>query len=674
MDFSKLGHPALVFAFCLSLYSCATSVYGAARRNRAWIISGRNAAFAVFAFLCIASLSLIHALVRHDFSYQYVAEYSSTAMPRQYVIAAFWGGMAGSMLLWAWMIGLLTTLVSLVNRRKQEDLMPYVIAVLMVNASFFLVLMLFGANPFERLPHPVAEGTQLNPLLQNPSMMIHPPTLYTGYVGMVVPFAFAMAALITGRLDDEWIRTTRRWTLFAWFFLGMGILLGAQWAYVELGWGGYWGWDPVENASLMPWLVATAFLHSVMIQEKKGMLKVWNVSLVSLAYVLSIFGTFLTRSGVLSSVHAFSNSKLGSYFLIYIALVAMGVVFLIARRWSHLQSDNEIEGFISKESSFLLNNLLLLGAALAIFWGTVYPVISEAIRGVKVTMAAPYFNRVMVPIGLTLLVLTGFCPLVAWRRASPENLKRNFKRPLVGALLAGVVMYMFGVRRLLGIVPLSCCAFVLGTVLLEFYRGTLARRAMTGEPAALSFANLIARNRRRYGGYIVHVGVVSLFAGITGSNVYKLEKEATLRVGESTNIGDYRLRYDKMDEVSNPERDRVIAHLAVWDHGRFVGTLLPEKNFHPDQDQPVTETAIRGTMRDDLYVILVEWSNKSAVGELPSATFKVFVNPLVGLVWLSGFFVLLGTTIAMLPDPVKAPAAARVREPVGLADQAVPVD
>ncbi|MBI3921665.1 MAG: heme lyase CcmF/NrfE family subunit [Armatimonadetes bacterium] len=650
----ELGHFSLIFALCFSIYAAGAGVFGARRHRRDFVGSARNSVFAVFCFLTIASCILIHELMVHNFGLRYVAEYSSSAMPKQYVFAAFWGGMAGSMLLWAWLVGLFGSLVAWQNRRQHEALMPYVLSTIMGTAAFFTAVMLFGANPFEQLAIPATHGTQLNPLLQNPSMMFHPPTLYVGYVGMVVPYAFGIAALATGKLDDTWIRITRRWTLFAWLFLGMGILMGAQWAYVELGWGGYWGWDPVENASFMPWLIATAFLHSVMIQEKKGMLKVWNVSLVCLMYIMSIFGTFLTRSGVLSSVHAFANSNLGPYFLMFIGGSVLLSCALTHRQWDKLKSEEEIESFVSKESSFLLNNLLLLGAAVAVFWGTVFPVLSEAVRGVKVTVAAPYFNRVMVPIGLALLALTGICPLIAWRRASPQNLKRNYLRPALAALVTALLLYVFGVRKLLAILPLSLCAFVVGTIVLEYYRGTLARRSITGEPLGLSFVNLIARNRRRYGGYIVHLGIVSLFAGITGSTVYKLEKEATLRIGENMKIGGYSLRYDQLKEQSTPARERVIASLAVWEGKRFIGTLLPEKNFHPDQDQPVTETAIRGTLKEDLYVILANWDRNS------TATFKVFVNPLITLVWLSGLFILTGTTIAMLPDPQKVPVAAYV--------------
>jgi cytochrome c-type biogenesis protein CcmF len=468
-----------------------------------------------------------------------------------------------------------------------------------------------------------------------------------------------MGALVSGRLDSQWIRSVRRWTLVAWLFNAVGILLGGQWAYVELGWGGYWAWDPVENASLMPWLTATAFLHSIMIQEKKGMLKVWNMSLVILTYTLSIFGTFLTRSGVISSVHAFAESSLGNYFLLYLAGVLLVAIVFLVKRLPQLQSDHRLESVISRESSFLFNNLFLVGIMFAVLWGTLFPIISEAVRGVKISVAAPFFNQVNVPLGLALLLLSGVCPLIAWRKASMRNLRRNFLYPLTWSFIATVVLYIAGIRHVVALISLSVCLFVCGTLLLEFTRGTQARRAASGGTVWQALVSLVRRNQRRYGGYIIHFGVVLIFVGITGSAAYQLEKDLVLQPGESGTLGGYTLRYDELTRLVQPTHEAFVAKVSVIRKGQHLTTLYPEKRLYFAQNQPTTEVALRTSPLEDLYIILAGFESSK------TATFKVFINPLVAWIWMGGLVMVLGTVIAIWPerrpqDPVSRQIGSRI--------------
>jgi len=509
---------------------------------------------------------------------------------------------------------------------------------------FFLILLSFISNPFERLAFRPPDGQGLNPLLQNPGMIFHPPTLFLGYVGFTVPFAFAIAALITGQLDDVWIGTTRKWTLFSWFFLGIGILLGAQWAYVELGWGGYWAWDPVENASLMPWLTGTAFLHSVMIQEKRGMLKVWNMVLIILTFCLCIFGTFLTRSGILSSVHSFGESTLGPFFFGFLLLVLVFSLGYLIYRLPSLKSEHQLDSLLSRESTFLFNNLILVGAAFSVFWGTIFPVISEAIKGVKITVGPPFFNQINVPIGLALLLLTGVCPLISWRRATGRNFRRNFFFPLIISLLFAVSLYFLGIRHPYACISFTLCFFVSVTIAIEFYRGTRARKELTKRGYLSAFLHLILRNRRRYGGYLIHLSMVLIFLGITGSSAYQLEKEATLKKGESIHIKNYSLRYEGLTESSDIHKITVKARLTVFNRGKRIAQLEPEKRLYRVQEQPTTEVAIRSSLKEDLYAILVGYDAQG------NATFKILVNPLVAWIWAGGFAMCLGIAIIFWPE------------------------
>jgi cytochrome c-type biogenesis protein CcmF len=589
-------------------------------------------------------VAMLHALLTHDFQLQYVVSVSNRAMSTFYLVAALWGGQEGSMLLWLWILSVYSALVVWQNREHNRPLLPYIISTLMLTALLFLAMLVFAEDPFRQLPNPPQDGQGLNPLLQHPLMVIHPPNLYLGFVGYAVPFAFAIGALASGHLDNRWIHSVRRWTLVPWLFNAVGILLGGQWAYVELGWGGYWAWDPVENASLMPWLTATAFLHSVMIQEKKGMLKVWNMSLIILTYALSIFGTFLTRSGVISSVHAFAESSLGTYFLLYLAGVLVVAGALLVKRLPQLRSDHRLESVISRESSFLFNNLFLVGMMFSVLWGTMFPIISEAVRGIKISVAAPFFNQVNVPLGIALLFLSGICPLIAWRKASPRNLRRNFLYPLSLSFLPTAGLYVIGVRHVVALLSLSVCLFVCGTIVLEFYRGTRARRATGGGTVLQAFRSLIQRNRRRYGGYIIHFGVVLVFVGITGSAAYQSEKDVVLRPGEQTQVGAFTLRYDEIRRIMLPTHEAFIATVVVARDGKPVTTLYPEKRFYFVQNQPTTEVALRTTLLEDLYIILAGFEASKI------ATFKVFINPLVAWMWIGGFVMVAGTVIAIWPE------------------------
>ncbi len=639
-----IGGIALRFAFVAAIYAAGMALVGRRQGRLDMVRSAERAVFAVCGLVSIAMVVLLYALLAHDFSLRYVASVSNRAMPIFYTVAALWGGQEGSMLLWLWILVMYSALVVVQNRHRNRELMPYVVSTLMVTSLLFLTMLIFSEDPFQLLPQTPADGQGLNPLLQNPLMVIHPPTLYLGFVGYAVPFAFAIGALASGRLDSQWIRSIRRWTLVPWLFNTVGVLLGAQWAYVELGWGGYWAWDPVENASLMPWLTATAFLHSVMIQEKKGMLKVWNMSLVILTYALSIFGTFLTRSGVISSVHAFAESSLGNYFLLYLGMTLAVAVGLLVRRLPQLQSDHRLESTISRESSFLFNNLFLVGIMFSVLWGTMFPILSEAIQGMKISVAAPFFNQVNVPLGLALLLLAGICPLIAWRKASTRNLRRNFLYPFTLSLVATSALYIGGIRHVVALISWSVCLFVVGTIGLEFYRGTRARRASMGGTVWQALLSLVQRNRRRYGGYVVHFGVVLIFVGITGSSAYQIEENLVLRPGERATVGTFTLQYERLTRVVQPTHEAFLAQVRVLRGERLLTTLYPEKRFYFAQNQPTTEVALRTSLFADLYLILA--------GFEPShlATFKVFVNPLVAWLWIGGLVMVLGTVIAIWPE------------------------
>jgi cytochrome c-type biogenesis protein CcmF len=642
---STLGGFVLFFALGVSSYAVAAAIVGARTGREDWLASSRNAVLANFCLVTVALFLLEYALVTSDFSLRYVANNSTRNSLVQYKIAGLWGSLEGSILLWEWLQSLFAALVVARYSDRHRELMPYVQAVLLSISTFFLLVMTFAVNPFSRVFPIPPDGRGLNPLLEVTDMLVHPLLLYLGYVGFSVPFAFAMAALITGRLTGEWLTITRRWTVVAWLFLTGGIFYGGWWSYRTLGWGGYWAWDPVENASFMPWLVGTAFIHSVMIQERKRMLKVWNLILITLTFSLVIFGTFLTRSGILASVHAFADGPIGALFLGFLALVLFFSLGLLAYRSDRLKGEGQLDSLVSRESAFLLNNVVLIGICFTVFLGTVFPLLAEAVRGTKMSVGTPYFNRVSVPLGMTLLLLMGVGPLIAWGRASLDNLRRNFLKPLIGALAATLLVAGLGVRSVETLIALCLGFFVVGTIALEFLLATRTRARTMGESLLGAFSTLLLKSRRRYGGLIVHLGVVVAIVGIAVSSVYKVEREQTLKRGESMTVGDYTLRLDGLTAGERPTHILVYANLAASRGGKPLAELTPGQRFYPNQQSPFASVDARYRPTEDLYVILSAFERDGS-----SATIKVLINPMISWIWIGGVIILLGVIVAVLPE------------------------
>ncbi len=654
-----LGRAALVVSLALVLYAALVGGYAALRGRRRLLESARNALYAAFGTTAVAAIVLLNAFRTHDFSFSYVADHSSRALPFPYIYTAFWGGQAGSLLLWLTVLTAIGSAAVALNGRLTRDVLPFTVPIVGGVASFFALLLVFVASPFNTQTAP-ADGVGLNPSLQNPYMMIHPPLLYLGYVGLTIPFAFAAAALLSKRTDERWIIATRRWTLVAWTALGIGILLGAKWAYEEVGWGGYYAWDAVENAALMPWLAATAFLHSVMIQERKGMLRVWNVILVSLTFCLSLFGTFLTRSGVINSIHSFTQSAIGPWFLGFITVVVAFSVTLIFLRLPLLRARTKLESLASREAAFLYNNLLLVAFTLTVLWGVAFPILSEAVRGTAVTVGPPYFNFFLKAFGLPLLLLMGIGPLVAWRRSSLRALGVSLAWPTAVALLAGAILLALGAGSSLpGLVAYTFSAFVLAAIVLEFARGTRARRALGSESWLTAFSSLVGRNRRRYGGYVVHAAVVLLAIGVAGSSAYGATKIRHLRPNQTMEIRGYKLQYLGSFVRRGPNDEELRARLAVWRGGDYVGTLAAGKNRYFAEQQTSNEVSIRTDWlrAEDLFVIGDQFDKDGSV------YLKVIVNPLVDLIWLAGLVFLAGSLITLWPDAREQRRLARRTEP-----------
>jgi cytochrome c-type biogenesis protein CcmF len=648
-----LGQFSLWVAFLVGLWCVAIAFAGRWRDRPELASTVTRAVYVVFGALVVASISLWKGLVTHDFNIEYVAAYTSRNLPPYYIFSAFWAGQKGSLLFWAVVLSLFASLAQLLTPRRYAHLMPYVAGVTSTVVVFFVSVMLFGSNPFERLAFTPADGRGLNPQLQNVGMVIHPPMLYLGYISITIPFAFAIAALLSRRLDTGWIQAIRKWTLVSWLFLSIGITLGMWWAYVELGWGGYWAWDPVENASFLPWLTMTAFLHSVMIQEKRGMLKRWNLGLIVGTFLLSIFGTFITRSGVIASVHSFTQSNVGYFFLAFLTLAAVLSFTLLYTRWPELEAEVQLESMVSREAAFLFNNLLLVGIAFSVLWGTLFPILSEAVRGTKITVGPPFFNRVNVPLGLLLLALTGIGPLIAWRKASTANLRRQFVVPGTAAGLALVGLLVAGVRDFYATMAIALAAFVAGTVTQEFYRGVRARRRMHHESVPVAFIRLIERNRRRYGGYIVHVGVLIYFVAFAGM-AFKVQREATLKPGDSIELRSpfgqtYRFTHVGISQYEALNRIVSAATVQVTIDGRPAGLLTSEKRQHVDSFkrptfEPSTEVGIRSGLREDLYLVFA-----GAVNGTEEAVYRFNINPLVWWVWFGGFVLAFGGIVTMWP-------------------------
>jgi cytochrome c-type biogenesis protein CcmF len=644
---SDIGAAALRFALLIAVGGLFAGIYAGVARRADWTRVAERSVLVVSGFATVAIVALFQAFVSYDYQLSYVAAHSARSMTLPYRLAALWGGQAGSLLLWLFMLCLYGSASVLSNRRQNRALMGWVSAVLLANMTFFLVLLVFVTDPFEKLPpgHVLSDGAGLNPLLQHPAMMIHPIMLYTGMVGFAIPFAFAFSALVTGELGSAWFRTTRRWTLFPWLFLSIGILLGGRWAYEVLGWGGYWAWDPVENASFMPWLAATAYLHSVMIQEKRDMLKTWNLLLIGLTYTLCLFGTFLTRSGVVQSVHAFAQTPIfTSVFLGYVLVTALTFLAALLYRREGIRSENRIESMLSREASFLLNNWVFIAILMVVFWGTLFPVFSEAASGNRIAVGPKFFNTMAGPLALLLLLLTGVGPLIAWRRASPANLRRQFVWPTAaGGVTAVAVLALVGSDlNFYAWVAWSLGGFVVGTIVQEYVRAIRARVAKGEENAFQAFAALLRKNQQRYGGYIVHLGAVLILMGAAGS-VLNEERLENVKPGSEMRISDYRLRYLTANAIPRQHYGGAVARIALYREDEPLAVMAPEKRMYWLEQQPASIPSVYSTLREDLYVIL------TAVESDGSATLKVYRNPLVNWIWIGAYVFVIGTVAVMWP-------------------------
>jgi cytochrome c-type biogenesis protein CcmF len=654
MTEADIGQAAGLLALVCAAYACLGSVIGAGlpkrwNRRPALIRSASRAVVATGILIAISIGALLYALWTHDFSLKYVADYSNLEVAPAFNISSLWAGQAGSLMFWCLLLNAFAIAALWQNRGgRNSELMPWVMAALMGYQTFFLLLInSVVESPWLRYDPAPSDGQGLMPLLQHPTMLFHPPSLYLGYVAFCVPFAFAIAALITGRVDDEWTRTTRRWTLLAWFFLGCGLLLGGNWAYNELGWGGYWAWDPVENVALMPFLTGTAFLHSIMIQQQRGMLKVWNMVLIITTFALTLFGTFMNRSGVASSVHSFEGSGLGVPFVILIGATVALSFALVYYRLPGLAAVNRLDSYLSRESAFLFNNLLLIGIAFAVFWGTIFPILSEVLRGPagKVTVGAPFFDKVTGPLFLALLLFMAAGPLLPWRRASRDNLRRNLLRPLVVGAAAGVVGIAL-TRNVAASLSFAVCAMVVASVVVEFYRGTRAKRRATGFAWPRALVHLVDSNHARYGGYLVHLGIGLVALGVTGSTLLKVDSQALVRLGQSFSAGAYQVQPLQLLQEQMPGvGPAVTAVVRVTQNGQQVAVLRPSLVQYQSQGgQWIAQIALRSTPLEDFYVTLSQTSSTQKDVRL-----HVLVNPLVWWIWCGGIVVILGGLIAFTP-------------------------
>lgn len=658
-----IGLIALVLAFLLSVYGTTASAYGGWGKRPTWVESARNASLLVFPLLTISVIVIVAALYTLDFSLAYVADVSSQAMSPFLRITALWGGQQGSILFWAWLMAGFVGVVLIRKWDQDRELMPFFIFAAMLTTTFFVGVAVFITNPFARLWHIVGDtqlttavfqppnsmpylpqdGSGLNPLLRHFGMIGHPPTTYLGFTSFVIPYAFAIAALITGQSrGDAWIRTTRRWTLVAWIFLSIGLVLGGRWAYDVLGWGGFWGWDPVENAMLMPWLTGTAFLHSVMMTEKRGMLKKWNMVLIILTYSLALFGTFITRTGVVSSVHSFSKSALGPAFFVFISVTFLGSLWLLVRGWDTLKTEHELESILSRETAFVAQNLLFMAITFAVFWGTVFPILSELVTGTKITVGPPYFQKVTGPLFAALVLLMGVAPLFAWRKQTTQRLGKMILAPF--ALSLGIAALWGYTHRMhpAAYPALWLVSFVILAILFEFWKGIKARTGR-GESPIVAIGKLIGRNHRRYGGYVIHLGVILIALGFIGDAYFKEETQGTVRVGESLQIGEYSLRFDNLDYYPGSDgREILEATASLFQNGEFVRELKPRRDYFVVQEQPVSIPGVYSTAREDVYVLLVGWEE---IG-FNASTFKIYRNPLINWTWAGGIVLILGTIIA----------------------------
>jgi len=661
---ASLGTFTILAAFVFSAYAAAAAIAGARRASRRLVDSAVGAFYLVAAMLTVGTAVIMHAFVTDDYSVKYVQHYSDSVQPFVYKLTSYWGGLDGSIMFWVFLLAVFGSTAVYVNRERHRELMPYVVAVISGVQMFFLFLMVIHKNPFDTfLVTAPTEGRGLNPLLQNAYMAIHPPSLYVGFVGMTIPYAFGMAALITGHLDDSWLRAVRRWTMVSWLFLSFGLTLGMIWAYEVLGWGGYWGWDPVENAGLLPWLTATAFLHSVMVQERRGMLRVWNVALVIVTFFLTVFGTFMTRSGVVQSVHAFGEDRQLAWmftgFMVAILTVSFGYVIY---RLPLLRARHELDSWVSREAAFLANNWILLFAALFVLFATMFPTISEALTGERLTVGPPFFNKWMLPIGLALLFLTGVGPLLAWRKSTLVNLREQFLWPVVVAVVTPVALAFAGIPIWAPGICFALCAFVGVTIVQEFVRGAAVRRRGTGTDYLTAMVGLVARSKRRYGGYVVHLGIVLMFLGFTGE-AFKIDEQVLLKPGQQAQVGHYVIRNDGVRVTDDGQKQMITGHLTVFRDGTEIDKAYPGKWLYRRHEQePVSQVAIRRSVAEDLYIVMPGFELQDQ-----SVSLQVVINPLVDWIWV-GFGVLaFGTMLALLPEQVFGFAAAKLPAPASIA-------
>ena len=646
MVLADIGYGVLLLTLATAVWATVASAVGARGRRPEMIASARNALFVTAGLSTLAVVILLVLLLTHEFNVAYVYEHVATYLKPVYVLAAFWAGMEGSQLLWLWFLAIFTALLLLRRPSWDRDLRPYAMIVLALTQGFFALLLIWFSNPFELLPVAPTEGVSLNPLLQNFWMIIHPPIVFAAYALWTIPFAYAIAALMTGRLDATWLRGSRRWTLAAWASLGIGILVGAWWAYLELGWGGYWGWDPVENSSFIPWLVGTAFVHSAIIQERRDMFRAWNVLLVALTFALTVFATFVTRSGLIQSVHAFAESPIGWWYLGYIGLVLALTVGLVLARNRELEGEGELGDLLSREFVFLLTNLLLLGSAAAVLLGTLWPTFTEALRGMATSLTAENYNRFMGPLSLVLVVLIGLCPLIDWRKISPARLARNLWVQAVVALITAVILALFLPQQIWAIVSFTVSAFVITTIVLQLAQGVVARMRSAGENVLVAIGRAVGNNRRRYGGQLIHFSILLIVIGITGSQAYQEEVTVALAKGESVDVQGYTLSYqDYIYRQIEEEGNKVLneAVVDVYRGDRRVATVRPKRNLHSNVESPVTEVALRTSLVEDLYVVL---AGLEADG---LAAFQVIINPMVVWLWIGGLVMIVGTLIAAWP-------------------------
>ncbi len=661
-----IAHDALLVSLVAVLFGAVIGTVGIRGQRADWVQIAYGAIYANFALVTVASLAMIYALVTHDFSISYVAQVGSRETPTFYTVISLWGALEGSILFWAWVLGAYSAAVVWINRKRAGTLVPWAGVTLLVVSLFFAILLVGPANPFHTVFPVPADGPGPNPLLQNHILMaVHPPLLYLGYVGMAVPFAFAAGAMFSGEVaSDDWIKLSRTWTMISWGFLSAAIIAGMWWSYEVLGWGGYWAWDPVENASFLPWLTATAFLHSVMVQERRGMLKLWNLNLMVGTFVLTILGTFLTRSGILSSVHAFTTGTIGYYFLGFIAFVLIGALVMVAGNSEKVKTRGHLESAASRETVFLLNNLFLTAFCFTVLVGTLFPLVAEAMRGLKVTVGEPFFNKMTLPLISALIFLVGVGPALPWGTASTEVLKRKLLPPIAGAVVMGATALLVGARNPYTILIFAFVGYSAFANIREYWIGMSARHAAHGENWGLALTRLVSGNRRRYGGYVAHLGVLLVALGIATSQTFRTEREATLKPGETITVSGHTARLKEIWGRQEPQRAVIGATMEVIENGKVVATADPRMNYYPTQSTPVPTPQVISSIRGDLYFNLIAFDQNGA-----HATVKLIVQPLVPWIWFGGGVVVLGALIGVLPQRKRRAATVAARQPA----PAVPV-